>query len=654
MHLHKVNQKTAAQTSNPTEANNPITTSSNPTPKLTHKQFILNHAKPIFERTLSWIFCDEIAKAAELLYPYFTLNKTTALAASMVGTNILLGVMIPIQQNAQRMFVEIAFTNPNAFELYRYPLIIFITTKLLIPVIHSQNAISCKGLRENLSYQMRINGTERWLSTMTFLGYGKTKAGENVIDPIANLSKKITEFCETSTNLVNDRMSILSHFLGALFSLYLISGFFEIALLGLNIHIPYLVTISLFFGYTYSFYASKINEIMKQIAKEKAIATDQFGKQTTSSLASHNIQSVAFLNGEDFEIEALKKKIEDIHTIDLASLKPQRLLSALNKILWEYSEVLGIIMQPLTGVANPADALSAGRNFRHIADHAGFWNSKQDTLKNLEQSTKDLQSFMLHTINEYITLIKNCKIKYSYYKNIDSQSIITIPLNLMKLMPESSKIFDEFDVPHTKVKINLTIPTKDNTDTIVINSTLKPGKIYRLIGPNGAGKTTLLKLLKGGMEPTLGSGNIEMPPNHLFLPNPPHILEGNSYSLMQTILYPSSKHVYETDLAFVKLLLKELEFEEAIDQLATIGENDWYKELSSGQKQKIAIISCLIKQPDAVFLDEPFAAMDNASRTNAVYLLQKYLPNAIILYIEHKHGAHNVYNGEIQIIEEAF
>ncbi len=631
----RVNHETLFQFNRSTTLNTPTTTHIKT--RLTYREFLLNYiGKPLAKRTLATLCCDEIAKATELLYPYFGLNRITALAFQIVGTSIVLGITIPIQQNALRTFVDAAFRDHHAFDAYKYSLLIFTFTKLLIPIIHSLNAISCKELRETLTYKMRDDLGSHWLSTKTYVGYLKTEAGKNIIDPVDDIAKKTSAFCENLINLSNDRISILSHFVGALYSLYSISTFLEISLLGLSFNLPYLVLIAIFYGYIYNISARWAHAMVKQNVQEKSIATDKFTKQTSDSLAEAERESIAFLDGENFEIDACKEKNKNIHVIDQASLRFQALLSWLNKIMWEWSEALGIITQPLTGAPNPADALSAGKNFMHIVNLAGFWNLRLDPVKNLEQCTNNLQT-IIQTTGQYqkLTDVKGAnenKITYSYYSDANRS------------------------IPYKEVEINLKIPTQDQTETIEINFTLRKGKIYRLVGPNGAGKTTLLKLLKGNMDPTLGSGHVKMPPNHLFLPNKPYILKGNSYSLMQTILYPSMEKATNEQINLAQRLLKNLLFDIVIDNLATVGIKDWSTNLSSGQQQKIAILNCLLKdpKPDVIFLDEPFSAMDSKSREASIQLLHKFLPNVIILYIEHKHNDNNAYNEGLQIIQESF
>lgn len=613
--------------------------------RTSNKEHLLNNiVKPLFERIMSVGFCPEIAEATTLLYPYFGFNQTTAQAFMMAGTSVLLGILLPIQQNALRMLTDIVFKNPYAFDLYGSHLLIFVATKCLIPIIHSKNAVSCKGLREKLSFMLREEIGSNWLQSKAFIGFSETDS--NIIDPSDNLVKKTDTLCQNLVNLINERISILSHCIGALYSLYLISVFFEISLMGLSINIPYLILISISYGYIYNIFATSTNAAVKQNIREKAIATDKLSKQVANSLSE--IESMALIGGENFESSMLKTKLHDIYSIDQASLKPQSHLSFLNKILWEYSEVLGLITQPLTGNLNPADALNSGKNFRHIADQAGFWNGRLDLVKTMEQCAAAIKT-TLQAIDQYRALVKNCRITYNETNPMVKNEVI----------------------------IDLKIPTKDGFGLIEINKKLEAGKTYRIKGPNGAGKTTLLELLKGGINPTLGSGTVIKPSNHLFLPNTAYILKGNSYSLMQTILYPSIEEATEDQIVLTKQLLEKLELKEVINELTSVGVIDWAqgqsseqkqnrrkqdqkseqkqnRGLSSGQKQKIAIIRCLVKKPDAIFLDEPFAQMDPTSRKTAINLLHEYLPTAVILYIEHKHNDTSLNNDELHIVEEAF
>lgn len=598
--------------------------------KIRNNFTLKNFGTSIFERTIKYTFGEEITKATKLIYPCFRFNEIKLLLA-MAGTSAFLGTMIPIQQNVLRTLLDIAVKTPYAVDLYIFPLLTLLAIKSLCSFIHSKNSVSCKELRENLSCEMRTDLGSLWFETMTFVGFVKTSAGPNIINPTDDLINKTNGFCENLVNLINARISILAHFIGALYSLYLISGSIEVSLLGLTIPIPYLILISLIYAHAHNLVATWANTIVKKNVQEKTTATDILSKQTYNSLSQ--AKSIAFLNSKIFEINAFKDKTEKIRVIDQASLTPQAWLSFFNKIHWEFSEIIGVIAQLLKGNVNVADALNAGANFRRVVDEAGFWNNNLEATKNLEKSTLNLQT-IIDCINEFEDLRLNSKIKYSYIKYIGSE----IPVN-----------------------IDLTISKKDQSESFILKYTLVPRKTYRIIGPSGSGKSTLLELLKGDINPTLGSGTVQMPKNYLFLPQIPRIIKGTSYSLMDSICSkPTPGQIEKT-----KALMKEFKFENPIiDKVTMTGETDWDTDLSPGQKQKIAIISCCIKEPSplAVYLDEPFASMDPDSRAIAIKLLYQNLPqDVIIVYIEHKRNKDekessddDSSNAEIQIIEEAF
>ena len=89
---------------------------------------------------------------------------------------------------------------------------------------------------------------------------------------------------------------------------------------------------------------------------------------------------------------------------------------------------------------------------------------------------------------------------------------------------------------------------------------------------------------------------------------------------------------------------KEEAFDKAATMIRTVGlgghENKWakYPLLSGGQLQRVAIARNLVASPDILLMDEPFGALDIATRTNMQQtLLGLYysVPNATIIFVTH-------------------
>lgn len=71
--------------------------------------------------------------------------------------------------------------------------------------------------------------------------------------------------------------------------------------------------------------------------------------------------------------------------------------------------------------------------------------------------------------------------------------------------------------------------------------------------------------------------------------------------------------------------------------------------LSGGEKQKIAIIRTLLKNPDLIILDEPTSALDKKSIENFKALIKYLKSNKIIIIITHDHELLDICDEKIQL-----
>jgi NitT/TauT family transport system ATP-binding protein len=134
------------------------------------------------------------------------------------------------------------------------------------------------------------------------------------------------------------------------------------------------------------------------------------------------------------------------------------------------------------------------------------------------------------------------------------------------------------------------------------------GKLVSVFGPNGCGKSTLINMI-AGLVPTDG-GEI------LFDGKPLRDIKfGYVFQNYREALFPWLRSIdnIEYPLKLMKLPRAErrVRAERLIAHLGVkIDLNRYPYELSGGQQQLVSIVRALVVEPEILFLDEPFSALD--------------------------------------------
>lgn len=157
---------------------------------------------------------------------------------------------------------------------------------------------------------------------------------------------------------------------------------------------------------------------------------------------------------------------------------------------------------------------------------------------------------------------------------------------------------------------------KGNETTVLddISFDLHEGEIVAILGRSGAGKSTFLRILAGLIPPS--TGQVSYRDKELNGPNPGVALVFQTFALMPWL---SVKDNVELGLEArgIPRAQREKMALEAIDAIGLDGfESAYPKELSGGMKQRIGIARALVLQPDALFMDEPFSALDVLTAEN--------------------------------------
>lgn len=147
-----------------------------------------------------------------------------------------------------------------------------------------------------------------------------------------------------------------------------------------------------------------------------------------------------------------------------------------------------------------------------------------------------------------------------------------------------------------------------------ISFTLHEGEIVAILGRSGAGKSTFLRIL-AGLVPA-SSGTVTYRGTDITGPNPGVGLVFQTFALMPWLTVQANVEL-GLEARGVPREERRRAALQAIDAIGLDGfENAYPKELSGGMRQRVGIARALVVQPDALFMDEPFSALDVLTAEN--------------------------------------
>jgi ABC-2 type transport system ATP-binding protein len=182
------------------------------------------------------------------------------------------------------------------------------------------------------------------------------------------------------------------------------------------------------------------------------------------------------------------------------------------------------------------------------------------------------------------------------------------------------------------------------------------GEIFGLIGRNGAGKTTLTKIVATLVQPTTGKVAVR---GHDSVTNDEHVrreiglatAEERSFywrlTSEQNLMFFARLHGLSDRLAKQRIsdLLAKLELEEVARRR--------FGELSTGNKQRLAVARAMLTNPPVLLLDEPTRSLDPlaAARTREmIRSLAQQDPPVTIFLTSHNLGEVETLCGRVAII----
>src|SRR5271156_2640787 len=164
------------------------------------------------------------------------------------------------------------------------------------------------------------------------------------------------------------------------------------------------------------------------------------------------------------------------------------------------------------------------------------------------------------------------------------------------------------------------------------------GEIVALLGPSGSGKSTLLRMLAGLSQPSAGE---------VFWHGKPILqAQANVGIVFQSFaLFPWLTVLENVEAPLIaRGITTENRREQSLKILDTVGLDGFQaaypKELSGGMRQRVGFARALVVEPEVLFMDEPFSALDVLTAENLRSELlelwhKKTIPTRSIFIVTH-------------------
>jgi len=208
--------------------------------------------------------------------------------------------------------------------------------------------------------------------------------------------------------------------------------------------------------------------------------------------------------------------------------------------------------------------------------------------------------------------------------------------------------------------VNVVDLTKKFGDFSAVNGVtfdIKRGQIFGFLGPNGAGKTTTIRMLLGLLRPTSGHASVL---GFDIVRQPEQIRKHIGYmsqrfSLYRDLTVAENLDFYGRTYGVRGQRLRERK-EFVVEMAGLQGrERELTRNLSGGWKQRLALGSAILHEPEMLFLDEPTAGVDPISRRAFWDLLYNLAEEGTTIFVtthymdeaEHCQDLAFIHNGRI-------
>ncbi|PID46443.1 MAG: hypothetical protein CSB47_04080 [Proteobacteria bacterium] len=189
-----------------------------------------------------------------------------------------------------------------------------------------------------------------------------------------------------------------------------------------------------------------------------------------------------------------------------------------------------------------------------------------------------------------------------------------------------------------------------------INVTLQRGECHLLLGENGAGKTTLLRIMAGLLKPEAGHISVNkrtlcwlrarplLRDKVMYLHQMPYLFDGSVLQNLKYAVASSSSGMCSSQ--------RNASIEEVLEWsgLAALVKCP-AKQLSGGEKQRLALARARLRRAPVLLLDEPTSNMDSESLQKTLALLAslKALGTCMLIACHEPSNFMEIADGEYQL-----
>jgi len=174
-----------------------------------------------------------------------------------------------------------------------------------------------------------------------------------------------------------------------------------------------------------------------------------------------------------------------------------------------------------------------------------------------------------------------------------------------------------------------------------INLSVNKGDIIALIGATGSGKSILLKVINHLDPPT--SGEVHFAEQIITIKNVDSVRHKMPLLLPETTLFSHLNVLKNLTMPQQKLLKRtpEVAIAKAMETLQTVGMTEqterYPHQLTTAQKQRVALARCLALDPDILLIDDPTCITDTAATAEMLAVIRKIASSGITMLIATHH-----------------